>query len=184
MGTFIAPVRFFQTWWFLAPGILLMLNIISCSINRWKSLKAILQGGKIKQPESFFTAAGHKAGIIDSQLSPVAVSPLLENTLKRQGYRVRSEGVADGVCLAADKNRYFRLGTYLSHLSLIIFVLAYLIGSVFGFRDPNFITNYWVCSNPLDLLRQLHFHWPACLLMTGRKTDARNSLSKDSVCSL
>lgn len=139
MGTFIAPVRFFQTWWFLAPGILLMLNIIICSINRWKSIKAILQGGKIKQPESFFTAAGNKAETIDSHLSPAEVSPLLENTLKRQGYRVRSDNAADGVCLAADKNRYFRLGTYLSHLSLIIFVLAYLIGSIFGFRDTNFI---------------------------------------------
>jgi cytochrome c biogenesis protein len=66
------------------------------------------------------------------------VKKKIEPLLKARGYRVRSKMEENSVYIAADKNRYFRLGTYLSHFSLILFVFAFIAGSHFGFRSPNF----------------------------------------------
>lgn len=137
LGTFSSP-EFFHSWWVITPGVLLMLNILICSINRWNSIKAALHGRQVKQPWSFFSNAVNTK-IMDLHQSPVEVSPVLERALHKQGFRVRSENSEERVYLAADKNRYFKLGTYVSHLSLILFVIAYLIGNSFGFRDTNFL---------------------------------------------
>lgn len=139
IGTLVAPNTLFHSWWFLTPGFLLMLNILICSMNRWKSLRVLINGGKVKQPLSFFTEAANNTEITDSHLSPIQASSIIEGVLHKQGYRIRSDNSGDLVYLAADKNRYFKLGTYASHLSLILFVLAYIISSSFGFRDSSFI---------------------------------------------
>jgi len=56
---------------------------------------------------------------------------------RRASYIAREE--ADGkVYLAADKNRHYRLGTYVSHLSLILFIAGFIIGSYWGFNVPSF----------------------------------------------
>jgi cytochrome c biogenesis protein len=138
IGTFVAPVEFFHSGWFLAPGILLVVSILICNMNRWKNIRALISGGKVKQPEHFFTESESKCETVDCQLSPVRASPKVASALRTRGYRVRSENEGDRVYLAADKNRYFKLGTYASHLSLILFVLAYIIGTGFGFRDTSF----------------------------------------------
>ena len=139
IGTFFAPVEFFHTWWFLTPGMLLMLNILVCSINRWKNIRAILRGGEVRQPDSFYTGSDSNAEIVDIRLHSSDIIPVVETTLQKQGYRIRIESAPACIYLAADKNRYFKLGTYVSHFSLLLFVLAFIIGSSLGFRDNNFV---------------------------------------------
>ncbi len=139
IGTFVASARFFHTWWYLAPGALLMLNILVCSINRWPNLRSLIRGAKVQQPDSFFHQAKDPAHKVDAPVPPDQASARVERVLRQQGYRVRSETMEDRIYLAADKNRYFRLATYISHLSLILFVLAYILGSSLGFKDPSFV---------------------------------------------
>lgn len=138
VGIFVTP-EFFHSWLFLTPGILLMFNILICSINRWKNIKTIVQGSRIKQPDSFYNLTENKAEVLDLSLPADDVLKIIVKLLREQHYRVRFEKTTDRIYIAADKNRYFRLGTYLSHLSLIIFVLAYIIGSSFGFRENSFL---------------------------------------------
>jgi cytochrome c biogenesis protein len=68
---------------------------------------------------------------------PCSEAAAAEKALAGRGYRVRKSS-GDGVYLAADKNRYFRLGTLLTHFSLILFVAAFLWGAGFGFQDTQF----------------------------------------------
>jgi len=56
IGTFIATSNFFQSWYFLAAGALLMINILVCSINRWSSIVHIIKGGQINKNEGFYMA--------------------------------------------------------------------------------------------------------------------------------
>lgn len=139
IGTFLVPVKLFHSWWFFTPGVLLMLNILICTISRCKRIRTLIKGGRINQPESFFTNSENKSEAIIYELPQIKIFSIIENTLNSQGYRVRSESEEDQIYLAADKNRYFKFGTFASHISLILFVLAYIIGSCFGFRDNNFI---------------------------------------------
>jgi len=60
------------------------------------------------------------------------------HTLRRHRYRVLKERQNGALYLAGDKNRHFRLGTYLVHISIILFLIAYIIGSYAGFRVDAF----------------------------------------------
>lgn len=138
LGTLIPSANAFHSWWFLTAGALLMLNIIVCTLNRWGSIKLSLHGGKIVQQENFYTT-----GVDHIQIELAAgsdnLSQITARVLKQHGYRVRSEEQNGTAFIAADKHRFFRLGTFASHLSLVLFVLAYLLGSYFGFKDGNFV---------------------------------------------
>lgn len=126
----------FHSPWFLGAGALLIVNILVCSLNRWQSLRLSLAGGQVKLPETFYSGGETHAELItEAHSSPEAVT----RALGKRGYRVRTEHSDDKVYIAADKNRYYRLGTYASHLSLILFIIGFLIGSYFGFRDTEFV---------------------------------------------
>jgi len=139
-GTFITGVDVFHSWWFLTTGALLILNIIVCSLNRWGNIKLSLRGGSVKQDEGFYSSGACNAEIENVPKPDYKASRIPVKVLQKHGYRVRIENHDSNYYFAADKNRFFRLGTYASHLSLVLFVLAYLIGSYFGFRDTNFTT--------------------------------------------
>jgi cytochrome c biogenesis protein len=136
-GALKPEVDVFHSWVFLLAGTLLMISVMVCSLNRWKSIRYSIHGGQVKQSEKFF-ATGNRTEIKAVPLSPGDSSGALKRVLQKLGYRVRETSEKESVYIAADKNRYFRLGTYVSHLSLVLFVLAYLLGGYMGFRDTNF----------------------------------------------
>ncbi|MDP2916773.1 MAG: cytochrome c biogenesis protein ResB [Dehalococcoidia bacterium] len=129
----------FQSPWFLAAGALLMLSILVCSLDRWKRLRRLITGGTVKQMDEYYAVGSNRAELSEVKLTTDETLAKSSAVLKRRGYRVRTETAQDKVYLAADKNRYYRLGTYLSHLSLILFILGYIIGSYWGFRNTTFI---------------------------------------------
>jgi cytochrome c biogenesis protein len=128
----------FRSPWFIIACVLLMINILICTLNRWNSIKSGIRGGSIKQEEVFYTS-GDSCGRIDNiQLVSADVALLSEKILKGRGYRARIQSDNTFLYIAADRNRYFKLGTYLSHFSLILFVLAFAAGNYLGFREIKF----------------------------------------------
>ncbi len=130
--------RVFHSVWFLGAGALLVINILVCSLDRWKRLNQMIRGGKIVQIETYYQTAG--SGLELNRMTDSA-SEAMDSViakLKAQGYRVRKELSGERIHIAADKNRYFRLGTYLTHFSLILFILGFLISGFLGFRNDSF----------------------------------------------
>jgi len=128
----------FHSFLFLAAGALLMVNILICSLDRWKNVWRVVSGGPVKLPDDFYSGSTNRAQLTNLAAAPADAIGKSTAILKSHSYRVRTESIQEKVYLSADKNRLYRLGTYLSHLSLILFILAYIIGSYFGFRDTNF----------------------------------------------
>ncbi|MFC2004883.1 cytochrome c biogenesis protein ResB [Chloroflexota bacterium] len=128
----------FRSPWFLIAGTLLMLNIFICSVNRWSGIRLSLRGGVVKHKESFYTTGNTRAELSTTPAPVAEAAVISQKVLRAQGYRTRTESDEYNVYIAADKNRYYRLGTYFSHFSLILFVLAFITGSYFGFRDSSF----------------------------------------------
>ncbi|MBI4201375.1 MAG: cytochrome c biogenesis protein ResB, partial [Chloroflexi bacterium] len=144
LGIWTTPLAFlglfdvFHSPWFLGAGSLLVVNILACSINRWKSLRAILSGGRIKLADRFYEGGANRAEFSGLEMTPTEAGAVVVKALERRRYRIRLESTPQGVCIAADKNRYFRLGTYFHHLSLVLFIVGFLIGSFLGFRSQSF----------------------------------------------
>lgn len=138
VGAFLPDIDMFHSWWFLGAGALLTLNIFVCSVNRWSNIRNSLNGGAIKQKDTFYTTGNSRAEISAVPQGHAEAAKIPGKVLRQHGYRVRVENDKDHTYIAADKNRYFRLGTYVSHLSLILLVLAYILGSYLGFRNLDF----------------------------------------------
>lgn len=168
----------FHSPWFLGAGALLVVNIVVCSLNRWRRLSSAVAGGPIKQKEAFFLSGTNRVEIASASLISSATIDVLHRVLRAHHYRVRSERAQTETYLTADKNRYSAFGTYLSHLSLVLFVIGFLMGSYLGFRDvsfavpegairqvghgtdlslrlDSFIDDYWPDGTPKDFLSQV-----------------------------
>jgi cytochrome c biogenesis protein len=130
----------FGSIWFLSAGTLLMLNILICSLNRWGNIRLGLHGGTVKQQVSFFSNGSDqlRAELASTTASSNEISRLSEKILLKRGYRVRTENNGNNIYIAADKNRFFRLATYIGHLSIILFVIAFIFGNIIGWRNDNF----------------------------------------------
>ncbi len=128
----------FRSPWFFIAGILLMVNIVICGANRWGGISLSLRGGTIKHKESFYETGDAHAELSTISAPVVETAMISEKILRSRGYRTRTEDDENNVYIASDKNRFCRLGTYFSHLSLILFVLAFVTGNAFGFRDSSF----------------------------------------------
>jgi cytochrome c biogenesis protein len=142
-GVWAGPMQFFQLFdvfhsiWFLGAGFLLVLNIIACSVNRWRSVWVAATGGlRVKHGDPFYTEGKNRAQLYTSEAEPSRSGITLIKALRRRGYRVRAEDTSGRLYLSATKNGFSPLATYLVHLSLILFVAAFLVTSYLGFRDP------------------------------------------------
>ena len=128
----------FRSPWFLIVGVMLMLNIFICTINRWSSISVGIKGTTIPRNESFYMSGGTTAELPVSDLKTNRLADESRKILHTRGYRTRVEIGDENIYISADKNRYYRLGTFISHFSLILFVLAFITGNYFGFSDTSF----------------------------------------------
>jgi cytochrome c biogenesis protein len=117
---------------------MLMVNIFICTINRWSGIKTGIKGTTIPQNESFYKSGDTTAELPVNDLTPNLVTEQSQKILHAGGYRTRMETGDENIYISADKNRYYRLGTFFSHFSLILFVLAFITGNYYGFSDREF----------------------------------------------
>jgi cytochrome c biogenesis protein len=123
----------FQSIWFFGTGGLLVLNVIVCSIKRWKQVQARISPTSNSQNLSESAATQKWQGI--SSIAP------LEKYLKTRGYRTSLRETGQEKYLTAHKNRFSPLGTYLVHTSLILIILGFVIGRAAGFENSSFVIN-------------------------------------------
>lgn len=131
---FLGFYSIFHSPLFLLTVVLLMLNILFCTIRRLPSVITTLRGTG-SGPVNFSGASVIRI----ANTTAAAVSMATINILLKKRWRVRQNTSTNGLIVTADKYSISRLGTILSHLSLILLVLGFLLGSVLGFTDDSFL---------------------------------------------
>lgn len=122
----------YHAWWFQFLLVLLIANLISCSLERF--------------PKAWRFISNPKKWLVPGEANNYP----LNDSFKLQGNRfslTKIEGVIDAllkhaertenenmVVLFSEQGRISRLGVYITHLSVIIIILGALIGSAFGFE--------------------------------------------------
>lgn len=126
----------FRSPLFLCAGILLVINILCCSIKRWISIKSARRDiNTVLKTRGF-----DNAPLVFHTKSPMPNSVLsVTNVLLRHKYRVQTKEHPNQTLLAADKYDFSRFGTLVVHLSLILLVIGFLLGSFMGFQDDSFM---------------------------------------------
>lgn len=120
----------FTAWWFSGLLILLVTSIIVCTLNRTPKLWRTSAEIRIVQPDPFYNPILPDRAAL-SGMSADAVRA----ALRRSHFHVREADV-DGVrYLYGDRHRWTKLATLISHLGLILFLVAAAVTSRFGFES-------------------------------------------------
>jgi cytochrome c biogenesis protein len=122
----------YHCWWFRTLILLLVINIVVCSIERLKVNRKILF---VRHPR--FNIARYRQVKNKSEFSENSDAALLKNLyppiISRSFRYQRLEETDQGFALYAENGRWTRLGVYVVHLSVVILLVGGLIGSIFGF---------------------------------------------------
>lgn len=124
----------YRSLWFRAILILLVINLIACSVRRIPgSLNQVFHGPEAKELEdSMIRTLPYVEKVRTS--APSKREEEIQSYLKkwlRSPDRIETES---SVTLYAEKGRFSRLGFPITHLSIIIILIGGLLGSIYEFR--------------------------------------------------
>ncbi|MBW2568821.1 MAG: cytochrome c biogenesis protein ResB, partial [Deltaproteobacteria bacterium] len=122
----------YHSWWFQFLLLMLVINVIVCSTNRFSALRKIIF---VKDPSfdvSKFRNLSDKEEFTYSGLLEDLKRRYVSIVSRRFGYR-KVEETDNGFCVFAEKGRWTRIGVYVVHFSVILLLIGALIGSFFGF---------------------------------------------------
>ena len=166
----------FSSTWFTIGLVVLVVSILVCTLDRtprlWRQSKEI----RVVQPDAFYDPELPDRAAL-SGLDAAAVRA----SLRRRRFTVR-EAEVDGIrFLYGDRNRWTKMATLLSHLGLILFLVAGVVTWRFGdeqgliVAEGDTLTVQPIGTPGLLLVKNYDFQAPG-FLETGRATDFTTDL--------
>lgn len=155
----------YHSWWFSAILLLLVINLISCSLERFPRVrKQIFQGAGPNGLEDSMvkTLANVERVRVTNPSGSVLeekVQALLRKWFKGQ-QRIETESA---ITFFSEKGRFSRLGVYIAHLSLLIILIGALVGSIYGFKgfvnifEGETVNQFYMRSKNADIPRPLPY---------------------------
>jgi cytochrome c biogenesis protein len=168
--------RIFSSTWFTIGLIVLVLSILICTLERtpklWRQSKEI----RVIQPDPYYDP-----DLPDRAALSGVTAADVRAALRRQRFIVR-EAEVDGVrYLYGDRNRWVKMATLLSHLGLILFLIAavatWRLGDEQGLvvAEGDTLTVQPIGTPDLLLVKNYDFEAPG-FLETGQATDFTTDL--------
>ncbi len=172
--------RVFTSTWFSLGLVLLVVSIVICTLDRtprlWRQSAVI----RVVQPDAYFDPSlPDRVSIAPGAgLTPAAVSAIL----RRRRFGVREVAGPDGErFIYGDRNRWTKLATLISHLGLILFLIAGLVTARLGdeqglvVAEGNTLTVQPIGTPGLLLVKNFGFRAPG--LDAGVATDFTTDLA-------
>lgn len=124
----------YHSWWFIAILLLLVINLIACSLHRlpgvWRQIKQKPTGLE----ESMLKTLPYVEKIQGFNLSEQKIFGEIQACLRKWFKNPKWIEKELLTTLYFEKGRFSRLGVYLTHLSVLIILIGGLMGSIFGFK--------------------------------------------------
>jgi cytochrome c biogenesis protein len=123
----------YHSWWFQLLLILLILNIIVCSVDRLSATWKIIFPKKTSFKLASFKKLNYNEEFA-SKKTPAELESGYAAVVARTFGKHHIEKTETGFCIFAEKWRWTRLGVYIVHLSIMFLIIGAIIGSIFGFE--------------------------------------------------
>lgn len=128
----------FHSVWFIGASVLLLLNILVCSLSRYDKQRYAWKRAAVRTDGEFYGKGKFNAEFeLDVPIGEAAARA--KETLKRMRYSFSEKKQVAGTYIAGNKNRFSAFGTYFVHLSLFIFLIGVVLGLSAGFKNDSFI---------------------------------------------
>jgi cytochrome c biogenesis protein len=113
----------YHSWWFRALILLLVVNIVICSIDR---LHPRFNPGRYRQLKNRIE--------YNHDTEAEQLKALYQPIIARRFRYNRTEETTEGFAIYGERGRWTRLGVYVVHFSVVLLLIGGLIGSIFGFE--------------------------------------------------
>jgi cytochrome c biogenesis protein len=126
----------YHSWWFSVILLLLVINLIACSLNRFPGVwSQIFRGpGSDELDDSKLKTLPYIERIKITGDSKASKIEEIKSLLKKGFANSKLNETESAVTLFSEKGRFSRLGVYITHLSILIILIGGLLGSLGGFR--------------------------------------------------
>jgi cytochrome c biogenesis protein ResB len=138
----------YESWWFYGLNLVLMASVLSCSSRRIASVYRFAFKVPIIHRASFYRT-GDTARVLDAELGPEAAALAISRALKGRGYRVAIEHREQEIHVLSDRFRVFRLGTLVSHLSIVLLVATLIWSALAGWLDQGILLEAGGVGQPI-----------------------------------
>ncbi len=123
----------YHSWWFRALILLLVVNIVVCSIDRLQATWKIIFVRNPRFNIARYRQLKNKAEYNhdgDAEQLKALYQPIIARSFRYH----RIEETAEGFAIYGERGRWTRLGVYAVHFSVVVLLIGGLIGSIFGFE--------------------------------------------------
>jgi cytochrome c biogenesis protein len=155
----------YHSWWFSAILLLLVINLIACSLQRfpgvWKQV--FRRADEAGLDNSMLKILPYVEKVkISNPANPKTAEKIQKCIKKRFRTQQRTE-TESNVTFFSEKGRFSRLGVYITHLSLLIILVGGLIGSLYGYKgfvnilEGQSVDHFYLRGKNADLPKPLPF---------------------------
>jgi cytochrome c biogenesis protein len=122
----------YHSWWFIAILLLLVINLITCSIHRFPVIWSQISRGSGELEDRMLKTIPNVEKI---QIpNPIEREESIQFSLKKWFKSWKRIETENGITLFSEKGRFSRLGVYITHFSILIILIGGIMGSLYGFR--------------------------------------------------
>ncbi len=126
-------VDMYNSWWFLSLLLLLSLNLLVCSLDRFPNVWKQIKADNLSISPERLEKMGQKNTWLSSQPQSETVETLKQK-LSNNGWKPQTKETDEGTFLFSQKGAWSRTGVYIVHSSILIIFIGAIIGSLFGFK--------------------------------------------------
>ncbi len=122
----------YHSWWFSAVLLLLVINLIACSVQRLPGIFSQIsrESGELEDRMLKAIPYVEKIQIPNPTKREENIQSSLKKWFKNWG-RIETERA---ITLFSEKGRFSRLGVPITHLSILIILIGGILGSLYGFK--------------------------------------------------
>ena len=128
-----------RSWWFIAvlgaTAVAIGIYVIDRFLDIWRNVTQPRE----QLPDSFFERAANRVAFVASNAAAAPVAQRLEALLSARRYKVRRAVDGETTYLFADRFAWAQLGTFASHIALVLFLVGGLVSQIGGFTSAMLI---------------------------------------------
>lgn len=129
----------YNSLWFRMMVMVVIFSIIICTLNRWQPVMRLINEPTVRVNDAFLQGLTEKAQFRAVPVDQTQAHEAIRESLKRSRYRVLIEKAPDGSALHlyADRDRWSKLVTFVSHAALVMLILVAAGIASFGWREQS-----------------------------------------------
>ncbi len=119
--------------------VVVVFSIVMCTLNRWGPIMRLIRTPALRFSEGFVGGMSEKAAFRNVPVDLQTAETALRGALRRGRYRVVSRAAEDGkaVYVYADRHRWAKLVTFISHAALVMVILTGAGMANLGWREQS-----------------------------------------------